>query len=102
MLNVHVAREGGVLTVGLGDTLQLVLLLDGVAVARALGGVDELVRQTLGDGLDVAERCLTGTSAQQPDSLVDATERRHVNGLSTHCALPTDTRRVLARTRVAH
>lgn len=31
------------LPVGLGNTLQLVLLLDGVGVAAALGGVDELL-----------------------------------------------------------
>jgi hypothetical protein len=31
------------LPVRLGNTLQLVLLLDGVGVAAALGGVDELL-----------------------------------------------------------
>ena len=34
--------------VGLGDTLELVLLLDVVAVGTALGGVDRLVGQALG------------------------------------------------------
>ena len=43
------------LTVALGHALQLVLLLDGVAVGRALGGVDQLVGQALRDGLDVSE-----------------------------------------------
>ena len=38
---------------GLGDVLRLVLLLDGVAVVAALGRVDELVGQALGDRLDV-------------------------------------------------
>ena len=57
------------LTVRLGDTLELVLLLDGVAVAGSLGGVDQLIGQALCDGLDVPERGLTGSGAQQPDSL---------------------------------
>ena len=48
------------LPVGLGDTLELVLLFDGVRVRRALGGVDELVGEALGDRLDVAERRLAG------------------------------------------
>ena len=46
------------LSVGLGHTLDLVLLLDGVAVGRALGRVHDLVSQALGDGLDGAERSL--------------------------------------------
>lgn len=57
------------LSVGLGDTLELVLLLDGVAVGGSLGGVDQLVSETLGNGLDVAESGLAGSGAQQPDGL---------------------------------
>jgi len=57
------------LSVRFGDTLEFVLLLDGVAVRAALGGVDQLVGQALGDGLDVTEGGLTGSSAQQPDGL---------------------------------
>ena len=48
------------LSVGLGDTLELVLLLDGVRVGRALGGVDQLVGEALGDGLGVVEGGLSG------------------------------------------
>lgn len=48
------------LSVRLGDTLELVLLLDGVRVGRALGGVDKLVSETLGDGLGVVEGGLSG------------------------------------------
>jgi hypothetical protein len=50
------------LSVGLCHTLELVLLLDGVRVGRSLGGVDELVGETLGDGLDVVESGFTGLS----------------------------------------
>ena len=57
------------LSVGLGDTLELVLLLDGVAVGGSLGGIDQLVSETLGNGLDVAESSLTSSSAEKPDSL---------------------------------
>ena len=52
------------LSVGLGHTLQLVLLLDGVAVGAALGGVDQLIAEALGDGLDVPEGGLPGASAE--------------------------------------
>ena len=61
--------EGNHLSVGLGNSLQLVLLLDGVAVAGTLGGVDQLISQALSDGLDVSEGSLTSSGAQQPDSL---------------------------------
>jgi len=61
--------SGSCLSVGLGDTLKFVLLLDGVAVRAALGGVDQLVGQALSNRLDVTERRLAGSSAQQPDSL---------------------------------
>ena len=62
-------RRGSFLSVGLGHTLEFILLLDGVAVAGTLGGVDQLISQALGDGLDVPEGGLTGASAEQPDSL---------------------------------
>ena len=65
----------GDLTVGLGNTFELVLLLDGVAVGAALGGVDELVGQALGDGLDVAEGGLAGAGAQKPDGLESREQR---------------------------
>lgn len=71
------------LSVGLGNTLQLILLLDGVRVAGSLGSVDELLGQAFGDGLDVAEGGLTGTDGDQRDGLVDAAERRDIDGLTT-------------------
>jgi hypothetical protein len=39
------------LSVRLGDSLKLILLLDSVRVGRSLGGVDELIGEALGDGL---------------------------------------------------
>jgi hypothetical protein len=51
--------KAATLAVRLGHTLNLVLLLDGVAAGGALGGVHDLVSQALRNGLDAAERGLT-------------------------------------------
>ena len=88
------------LSVGLGHTLQLVFFLDGIAVAGALSGVYQLVGEALSNRLDVSERSLTSTGAEQPDSLVDSTQRRDVDSLPPDCSLSTDTGRVLTGTRV--
>ena len=44
------------LSVGLRHTLDLVLLLNGVAVGGTLRGVHDLISQALSHRLDVAER----------------------------------------------
>jgi len=93
-------RSAHFLTVGLGDTLDLVLLLDGVAVGRALGGVDDLVGEALGNGLDGPERSLTSTGGEQVDGEVHTAEGRHIDSLTTHHTGSTDTGRVLTRTTV--
>jgi len=67
----HAFPQCTLLPVALGDTLQLVLLLDGIRVAAALGGVDQLLSEALSDGLDVAERRLTGARGKEGDGLVD-------------------------------
>merc|ERR1719352_1443798 len=79
------------LSVGLGHTLQFILLLDSVAVGGTLGSIDELVRETLSDGLDVPESGLPGTGAEQPDGLVDPPERRHINSLTPDGSSSSDT-----------
>jgi hypothetical protein len=57
------------LSVALGYTLELVLLLDGVRVGRTLGGVGELVGETFRDGLDVVESGFSGLrEGQRSDS----------------------------------
>lgn len=68
------------LPVALGNTLELVLLLDSVGVGRTLGGVDQLLSKALSNALDVAERGLAGTDGEQRDGLVHATEGRHIDG----------------------
>ena len=60
----HMREKATSLSVGLGNTLQLILLLDGIAVGTALGCVDQLVTETLGDRLDVPEGGLPGASAE--------------------------------------
>mmetsp|Transcript_2134 Transcript_2134/g.5409 ORF Transcript_2134/g.5409 Transcript_2134/m.5409 type:complete len:251 (-) Transcript_2134:49-801(-) len=72
------------LTVGLGHALNLVLLLDGVAVGGALGGVHQLISQALSNGLDVAEGGLARAGGQQPDGLVHAAQGGDINGLAAH------------------
>jgi hypothetical protein len=49
------------LTISLCHTLDLVLLLDGVAVGGATGCVNYLVRQALRNGFNVSECGLTRT-----------------------------------------
>merc|ERR1711924_436033 len=88
------------LPVSLGNALNLVLLLDGVAVGRALGGVDELLGEALGNGLDVAECGFASTGGEQPDRHVDTAERRDVDRLATDHTGGADAARVLTGTRV--
>lgn len=88
------------LSVGLGNTLELVLLLDGVRVGGTLGGVDQLLSKALGDGLDVAEGGLTGTNGQEGNGLVDTAERRDIDGLATDGTGGSDTGAVFAGTAV--
>ncbi|KAK0740413.1 hypothetical protein B0T18DRAFT_331830 [Schizothecium vesticola] len=88
------------LPVALGHTLQLVLLLDSVRVAAALGSVDQLLSEALGNRLDVAERRLAGTGCEEGDGLVDAAEGRHIDGLSADGTGRADTGAVFAGTAV--
>ena len=88
------------LSVGLGDTLELVLLLDGVRVGGTLGGVDELLSEALGNRLDVAESGLTGADGQEGNGLVDTAERGDIDGLATDGTGGSDTGRVFAGTAV--
>lgn len=70
----HTRKIRTPLSVGLGDTLQLVLLLDCVRVAASLGSVDQLLSKALGNALDVAERGFAGTDGKESDGLVDTAE----------------------------
>lgn len=50
-------------------------------VRGALGGVDELIGETLGNGLDVTEGRLAGAGGEQVQRLVHTAHRGHINGL---------------------
>lgn len=84
------------LSVRLGNTLQLILLLDSIAVAASLGSINQLLSQALGDGLDVPEGRLAGTDGEEGDGLVDATEGGYVDGLSADGTGGTDSGGVFA------
>lgn len=88
------------LTVGLGNTLELVLLADGVAVGGTLGSVDDLISQALSHALDVTEGSLASTSGDQGNTQVDATEGRDVDGLTTDSTGVTNTGGVFTGTSV--
>lgn len=88
------------LSVRLGDSLKLVLLLDGIRVGRALSSVDELLGEALGNGLDVSEGSLSSSNGQERDSLVDSSERRHIDSLSSDSSRRTDSSRVFSGTTV--
>lgn len=90
----------GNLSVALGHTLQLILLLDSVRVAAALGGVDQLLGKALSNRLDVAESGFSGTGGEQGDGLVDAAERGDINSLSSDGTGGTNSGRVFTRTTV--
>ena len=89
-----------VLTVGLGNTLDFILLFDSVRVRGSTSCIDELLSQTLGHGLQVSERGLSCASGQQVEGIVDTTERRHIDGLSTDDTGTSDTSGILTRTGV--
>merc|ERR1711881_588135 len=88
------------LTVGFCDTLQLVLLLDGIRVGRSLGGVDQLVSKTLSNGLDVPEASFSRSCTEEPHGLIDSPQGSNIDSLSPDCTSASDTRGVFTRTTV--
>merc|ERR1719295_1011517 len=88
------------LSVGLGHTLQFILLLDGVTVGRALCSIDKFIGKTLRNRLNVSEGSFPSSSAQQPDRLVNPPKRADIYGLPPHSPRPTDTSGVLPGTGV--
>ncbi len=88
------------LTVALGDTLSLLLLLDGIGVSGASGSVDELISKALSDALDVAEGAVADTLSHEVEGLVDTTERGDIDGLTLDGASGADTSGILTRRSV--
>lgn len=90
----------GFLTVGLGNTLELVLLADGVAVGGSLGSVDNLISEALSHALDVTEGSLASTSGDQGNTKVNTTKGRNINSLTTDSTSITNTGRIFTRPSV--
>ena len=88
------------LSVGLGNPLELILLLDGIGVRGSLSGIDELVGQAFGNAPDVSERSLPGSSAEQPNGLVDPPQWGDIYGLTSDGTGSTDTGGVFPRSTV--
>lgn len=88
------------LPITLRHPLQLILLLNRIAIAAPLGRVDQLLGQALGHALHVAERRLARADRQQRDGLVDAAQRGDVDGLAAHGAGAADAGAVFARAAV--
>jgi len=88
------------LPVALGNTFQLVLLLNGIRIAASLGSINQLFGQALGNAFDVTERSFAGTDGEQSNGLVDTAERRHVDGLTTDGTGGTDTCAIFAGSAV--
>ena len=72
------------LTVTLGNSLDLILFLDGIRVGRSSGGIDDLISQALRDRLKVSETSLSGSGADKVDGIIDSSEWRHIDGLSSN------------------
>ena len=72
-------------SVTLGNSLDLILLSDseGVGLTNTLGGGDDLISEGLGHGLVASEGGLSGTLANEVDSLVDSSEWGNINSLSS-------------------
>mmetsp|Transcript_36978 Transcript_36978/g.55876 ORF Transcript_36978/g.55876 Transcript_36978/m.55876 type:complete len:255 (-) Transcript_36978:22-786(-) len=88
------------LTIGLCHSLNLILLLDGIAVGGLLGSVHDLIGQALRNGLDVSEGAVASTGAQQVDGLIDASQGGDINRLTTDNTSRANSSGVLPRATV--
>lgn len=98
--NTRTIAKAAALTIGFGDTLNLVLLLDGVRVGRTTGGVDEFLGEAFCHCLQVAEGGLSCAGGQQVEGVVDPTEGGHIDGLTTNDTGTSDAGGVLTWTGV--
>ena len=65
-------------------------------MTHTLGGGDDLVGQSLGHRLVASERRLSGSLADQINSLVDSSQWRHIDGLSSNGTSGSNSRGVLS------
>jgi len=88
------------LPITLRHPLQLILLLNRIAITTPLGRIDQLLRQTLRHTLHIPKCRLPCPDREQGDGLVDAAQGAHVDGLPAHGAGAADPRAVFARAAV--
>jgi len=89
-----------ILTVGLRNTLDFVLLLNSIGVGRTFGCINKLIGKALSNGLDVLEGSLTSTSGNEVDTGVNTTKRGHVNSLAANDTSRTYTSRIFTRASI--
>jgi len=85
-------------TVTLGNSLDFILLLDGVGVGLSdtLGGGDDFVSEGLTHVLVGSESRLSGSLDHEVHGLVDSSEWRDIDSLSSDSTAGTDSGRVLS------
>ena len=87
-------------SVTLGNSLDLVLLLDGVGVSLTdtLGGSDDFISKDLTHGFVGSEAGVSGSFTHEVDSLVDSSEWGDINSLSSDSSSGTNSGGVLSGT----
>ena len=88
------------LTVRLSNPLELVLLLNSVAVGGVVAGADEFVSKALGDGPGAPEGGLPATLGKEAEGLVDSPHWGDIASLTTDSTTNTDTGGIFASTAV--
>ena len=88
------------LPITLRHPLQLVLLLNSIAVTAALRRIDQLLCQALRHALHIPEGRLPGSDRKKGDGLVDTAERGDIDGLTTDGTGGTNTCAVFAGSAV--
>ena len=85
-------------SVTLGNSLDLVLLLDGVGVSLTdtLGSSDDLIGENLGHALVGSEAGVSGSFAHKVDSLIDSSQWGDINSLSSDGTTGTNSGGVLS------
>ena len=88
------------LTVGLSNPLELVLLLNSVAVSGVAAGVDEFISKALGDGAGAPEGSLPAALGEEAEGLVDSPHWGNIASLTTDGTANTNTGGIFASAAV--